>query len=242
MAQTSGPSTPEVQKFTPNSTRQMVNPFTGDFNYNIDLLELDGGYPINISYSSTIGMTEEASSTGFGWQLNIGRINRTVRGLPDDFNGEKIVKRLSQKKELTIGLGAGVDAEIFGLPVGIGVSSGLTFSNMRGVDLATNLGIKTTQNIGDATLSAGLSLGVSSNEGASISPNAGLKYKDFSINAGAKISATEGLKQAGFTVTSQKLQQYGSLSFPLAMARTPFTPKIEVPVTNTSGSFKFRFG
>ncbi|SEM14051.1 hypothetical protein SAMN04488505_103489 [Chitinophaga rupis] len=216
--------------------------FSGDLNYNISLLELDGGYPINISYSSAIGMTEEASALGFGWQLNIGRINRTVRGLPDDFNGDVILRTLSQQKEWTIGLGAGVDAEIFGLPIGVGVSGGLTFSNMRGVDIATNLGVKFAKDIGGTKLSAGLNIGISNNEGASISPNIGLQYRDFSLQAGATISSMEGIKQSGFLLNYNKLQQYGSASFPLTMARTPFTPKIEFPVNNNSGSFKFRFG
>ncbi|HEU4717367.1 MAG TPA: hypothetical protein VFU15_06030, partial [Bacteroidia bacterium] len=46
-ALTGGPSQPEVQSFEPVSTSDMVDLFSGDFNYNIPLLDMDG-YPINI--------------------------------------------------------------------------------------------------------------------------------------------------------------------------------------------------
>ena len=51
-ALTTGPTTPEVQSFTPYGTSDMVNLFTGDFNYNIPLIELpgpNGGYPFNLA-------------------------------------------------------------------------------------------------------------------------------------------------------------------------------------------------
>lgn len=44
-ALTGGPSQPEVESFEPIGTSQMVDPFSGDFNYNIPLLDIDG-YPI----------------------------------------------------------------------------------------------------------------------------------------------------------------------------------------------------
>ena len=42
----------------------MVDLFSGDFNYNIPLMEV-GGYPINLSYHSGIGMDQEASWVGY---------------------------------------------------------------------------------------------------------------------------------------------------------------------------------
>lgn len=242
-SQTSGPTTPEVQKFTPSSAKDMVNLFTGDLNYNINLLELDGGYPINLSYSSALGMTEEASSVGFAWQINIGRINRTVRGLPDDFNGEPITRQLYQQEELNIGIGAGVDAELFGFPIRVGATSGVTFSNMRGIDINHDLSASITQNIAGVNLSGGLTLGSSTGtEGATISPNVGLKYGSFSLGLNTKISSTEGLRYLGITANNQRLNPMGSMSFPLIMAKTPFTPRIDFPTSTTSGSFHFRFG
>src|ERR1700749_828281 len=73
LALTNGPSQPEVQSFEPVGTTDMVDLFTGDFNYNIPLFELpgpNGGYPFNLSYHSGIGMDQEASWVGLGWNLN----------------------------------------------------------------------------------------------------------------------------------------------------------------------------
>ncbi len=245
LCQTSGPATPETQKFTPGSVNQMVNLFTGDLNYNINLLEMDGGYPINLSYSSGNGMTEEAGCVGLGWQLNIGRINRMVRGLPDDFKGDKVTRVLYQKKDWNIGIGAGFDVEFLGFPlqVGVGATSGLTFSNMRGVDIERNLSAGISTKSGDMSLSAGLNLGMSSNEGASLSPNAGLQFADFKIGISGKINSMEGVKYLGITANSARLNINTNLnSFPLLSAKTPFTPKIDFPTSNLSGSFKFRLG
>ncbi|MBK8705979.1 MAG: hypothetical protein IPN33_22110 [Saprospiraceae bacterium] len=101
-ALTGGPSQPEVQSFEPVGTSDMVDPFTGDFNYNIPLLDIDG-YPINIAYHSGITMDQEASWVGLGWNINPGVINRGMRGIPDDFNGDEVVKHLSMKPNRTYG-------------------------------------------------------------------------------------------------------------------------------------------
>jgi len=41
-ALTGGPSQPEVQSFEPVGTTDMVDLFSGDFNYNIPLLDVEG--------------------------------------------------------------------------------------------------------------------------------------------------------------------------------------------------------
>src|SRR5437016_6339837 len=65
-ALTSGPSQPEFSSFEPVNTTDMVDLFTGDFNYNIPLLDIEG-YPVNISYHSGITMDQEATWVGLGW-------------------------------------------------------------------------------------------------------------------------------------------------------------------------------
>lgn len=94
---TSGPSQPEVQSFEPVGTNQMVDVFSGDFSYNIPLLDV-GGYPINISYHAGIGMEQDASWVGLGWNINPGVINRNTRGIPDDFNGTDKIKKTTYFK------------------------------------------------------------------------------------------------------------------------------------------------
>lgn len=103
-ALTGGPSQPEVESFEPVSTTEMVNLFTGDFNYNIPLLTVpgpNGGYPINLAYHAGIGMEQEASWTGLGWNINPGVINRNMRGVPDDFDGDEVVKTMYYKPQQT---------------------------------------------------------------------------------------------------------------------------------------------
>src|ERR1700754_5026809 len=82
-ALTSGPAQPEVQAFQPAGVTDMVDLKSGDFKYNIPLLDVDG-YPLNLSYQSGTGMDDEASWVGAGWSLNTGSVNRQVRGVPDD--------------------------------------------------------------------------------------------------------------------------------------------------------------
>ncbi|MBA3971199.1 MAG: hypothetical protein H0X46_03495, partial [Bacteroidetes bacterium] len=82
-ALTSGPSQIEMQSFEPAGTSDMVDVFTGDFNYNIPLFDLpgpNGSYPFNLAYHSGIGMDQEASWVGLGWNINPGAINRDKRG------------------------------------------------------------------------------------------------------------------------------------------------------------------
>src|ERR1700760_3747782 len=91
LALTTGPSQPEVQAFEPVGTTDMVDMFSGSFVYNIPLMDVEG-YPVNISYHGGVTMEQEASWVGLGWNINPGAINRSVRGLPDDFNGDTLFR------------------------------------------------------------------------------------------------------------------------------------------------------
>ncbi len=142
-ALTGGPSQPEVQSFEPIGTSDMVDPFSGDFNYNIPLMDIDG-YPINIAYHSGITMDQEASWVGLGWNINPGVINRGMRGIPDDFNGDEVVKELSMKPNKTYGLNTGSGIEIFGLDklkLGIAYSIGVRYNNYNGVGIEQGLNL-----------------------------------------------------------------------------------------------------
>ena len=67
-ALTSGPTQPEFNAFTPIGTSDMVNLSTGDFNYNIPIMDV-GGYPLNLSYNSGVTMDQEASWVGREMEL-----------------------------------------------------------------------------------------------------------------------------------------------------------------------------
>ncbi|HSC38948.1 MAG TPA: hypothetical protein VLD19_13795, partial [Chitinophagaceae bacterium] len=138
-----GPTQPEMQSFQSVNASNMVDLFSGDFSYNIPLLDV-GGYPINIHYSSGISMDQESSWVGLGWNINPGTISRNMRGLPDDFDGtDKVDKTLSMKDNKTIGVTGGGDLELFGLPLTLGASLGVFHNNYRGwgTEAAINVGI-----------------------------------------------------------------------------------------------------
>jgi hypothetical protein len=68
---------------------QNVSPLTGDFNYGLPLLTVPGPngeqYALSLSYNAGIGMEQQASLVGLGWNINIPSIARNVNGNPDDF-------------------------------------------------------------------------------------------------------------------------------------------------------------
>jgi len=105
MALTSGPTSPEFTSFEPVATTDMVNDFTGDFTYNIPVLNVPGpdgaGYSMSLAYHSGSSSEEEASWVGFGWTLNPGAINRNKVGYPDEFNGVSVKKYNKQKPNWT---------------------------------------------------------------------------------------------------------------------------------------------
>lgn len=131
-----GPSQPEIEGFTPVGANDMVDLFTGDFNYSIPLMDVDG-YPINLGYQSGVGMDQEASWVGLGWNLNPGSINRSKRGLPDDFKGDEIQKRSYVKPSSTFTVGGGFDLKVFGLKTGynptFGVNLELFYNTYKGM-------------------------------------------------------------------------------------------------------------
>src|SRR5690606_36391378 len=176
-ALTSGASQPETSSFEPVGTTDMVDLFTGDFTYNIPLFELpgpNGGYPFNLAYHAGIGMDQEASWCGLGWNLNPGTINRQMRGLPDEFKGDEILSKVSMKPSRTIGTGAGVGIEIFG---GLGVSGDLSlfYNNYKGAGVEVGASLSYSKSVGGGA-TAGLSLGISANsqEGIGVNPSLSL--------------------------------------------------------------------
>jgi len=130
-----GPGQAESSGFSLNSNDGMVDPFTGDFTYSIPVMNVEG-YPVVLSYNSNVGMTDEASWVGLGWNLNVGSVAREMRGLPDDFDGSQSISRVYNVKEddLTNGWKAGVTAGMMwkGLPIKRKSKLGLDFSLLFG--------------------------------------------------------------------------------------------------------------
>jgi hypothetical protein len=201
-----GPDQPEVQGFTPISSDGMVDPFTGDFSYNIPLLEVDG-YPINIAYSAGIGMEQEASWVGLGWSLNPGVVNRNMRGIPDDFSGDEIVQEYNQKDNWTAGASAGINLELFSIDGtniagGLSASQSIEYNNYSGFNSSFSIG-PSFEIAGETGLEVGLNYTGSSQGGVTIGANVALsdgnKRDDKVINKlsiGSSFNSRQGLQQS----------------------------------------------
>lgn len=215
LALTGGPSQPEVQSFEPIGTSDMVDLFSGDFNYNLPLMDVEG-YPINIAYHSGVGMDQEASWVGLGWNINPGVINRNMRGLPDDFSGENITKEINIKPNKTWGVAAELQIELFGYEgkgsnsgnsgsVNLGFSFGFNFNNYTGPSISQgiNLALSAGSSAG-GSLNAGLGLTSSSDDGLTIQPSVGFSARvsktessttSIGVNIGTSFNSRAGLKQ-----------------------------------------------
>jgi hypothetical protein len=206
-ALTGGPSQPEVQSFEPIGTTDMVDAFSGDFTYNIPLLDVDG-YPINLSYHSGVGMDQEASWCGLGWNINPGVVNRNIRGIPDDFAGEdKVTKESNVKANQTFRVDLGASLELIGFDSenidgtggtsnangavgGLSVSFGLGiyYNNYRGMGYSLTAGAN--MNIGP--LGLGAQMGFDNQSGIDFSPNVSLTAR-FSNDANTETAAKGGV-------------------------------------------------
>lgn len=189
-ALTSGPTAPEATSFEPVDTTDMVDLLTGDFTYNIPMLEVPGpagGYPLSLSYHAGIQPNEDASWVGLGWTLNPGAINRSVNGYPDDYQNVSNMNRTfwegGETKTLTVGVSVGVANAA-------SVSAGLSFSNdtFRGRGVGGYVGAGVGFNIGGND-SPG-SIGINGQIG--VTPY-GDPYASAGVSAGLGTTAEESL-------------------------------------------------
>lgn len=211
---------PEVSGFSIGSTDGMVDKFTGDFSYSIPLVDAEG-YPIVLAYNSNISMLDEASWVGLGWNLNVGAISRDMRGIPDDFNGEDIVKRQFNQQDVgTEGSKNGgytsisVGGESGGVGIGISFLAGKYKDNYLGIGKTYDL------NIGGSARYSSQSNG--EDGGLFLSPtiNLGMSYDSkngvgstfgFGLNAGYDNNANSS-KSASVSYQRSKHSRYGLMS------------------------------
>jgi hypothetical protein len=176
-ALTSGPTAPEATSFEPVDTTDMVNLATGDFTYNIPLLEVPGpagGYPLSLSYHAGIQPNEDASWVGLGWTLNPGAISRSVNGYPDDQLGA-VRKRNDYN--------AGSERSTFSVGVGV---AGATFNLSISNDSNLGLGVGTSMSVGTSFGVGGKhgGIGINASVGAG-NDGYGNSYEYGDANAGA---------------------------------------------------------
>lgn len=264
-ALTSGPTQPEVSSFTPASTSDMVDLFTGNFQYNIPLMDV-GGYPINISYSAGPGMDEEASWVGLGWNLNPGVINRQMRGVPDDFKGDSISKTFNIRPDITTGVTVGAGIEIKGLPknkigigVGLNLSRGIYYNTYRGYGQV--VGVTPTFSIGNTSkgaLTTGLGLSYDSQSGLNLTPSIGLSLNtgkiSNSLGASLSINSRRGLRDLSIAYNVSKFYEdliidgknvfgsLGGISTSISFGGSTYTPTSDLPLRNNAFTFHGTLG
>ncbi|MHB1279178.1 MAG: hypothetical protein ACYC1Q_12375, partial [Bacteroidia bacterium] len=154
-------------------------------------------------------MDQEASWVGLGWNLNPGVINRNMRGLPDDFNGDEITEEFNIKRNTTIGVKSGANIELLGKKfksklsetqkksnkksVSIGGHTGIYVNSYNGAGIDVGLSFSVAGGIMDKMApawGAGLNLNFNSDGGTTIQPSANISlHKD---RAKKKISGVGG--------------------------------------------------
>ncbi|MCK9210123.1 MAG: hypothetical protein M0P61_04720 [Ignavibacteriaceae bacterium] len=163
-AQTGGPGQPEFMQFKPATATDLANPTTGSFSYNIPLFDV-GGYPVNLSYQSGITMEDVASIVGLGWNINIGSITHTMRGLPDDFKGDVVTRKIYMKPNITYGGNVNVGIEFAGLQIGAGLNMGLGifYNNYNGYGAEQSVGLSLSMHKQGTSGKAAIGVGMKAN-------------------------------------------------------------------------------
>ncbi len=214
MAISGGPSQPEFTSFTPVEVTDMVDLFTGDFQYNIPLLEVEG-YPVNLSYATGMGIEDPASCVGFGWTLNAaGVINRAVRGIPDDFSGDEITTETNIKPNWTVGVGIGGSVELIGFDFGEKIKNvnlneflkndlsvkpnlniGILYNNYTGLGYNASLGASVDAALAGnrVKLGAAGALGIGSESGLGVDGSLSASIDDKKNNSFINVGLTAGI-------------------------------------------------
>lgn len=259
-ALTGGPAQPEFNAFTPIGTSDMVDLASGDFSYNIPLMDI-GGFPINLAYSSGVTMDQEASWVGLGWDLSIGQINRQMRGLPDDFDGDEVKYENNVKPNTTVGGTFQFSPELFGFekekrPVDsilvgkANLSFTLTYNTYTGLSLSPSFGIS-------HDLANGCSVGFdmsSSPDGLVLSPSASLSNKtkkqketnnSFNSSFGVSFNSRQGISNFNLSAdiskptisTTKSIVNGTSIGSTISYISNTYSPSVQANVENSSFTF-----
>ncbi len=243
-----GPATPEVQGPTSGTATQLIDPFTGDFAYTIPLLNV-GGYPIDLIYQSGVTVNQEASWVGLGWSLSPGVVNREVRGLPDDFNGDILNTRMHLKPSETNTVGGALGLQVFGLDVlkiGLTLNATVSHNNYTGWGLKAGLDPALSASVGgDAKLggSLGVSVGIDSREGGYLAPAIGLsaefekKHLSDDLQLGVNINSRTGLEEILFGLESKYVWDQSGVEGEYQFASPTYTPFPKIPMYTSSVLF-----
>ncbi|WP_146080439.1 hypothetical protein [Nonlabens xylanidelens] len=248
-----GPTQPEFNSFTPIGASDMVDLTSGDFNYSIPVMDV-GGYPLSLGYSSSTNFDSPSSWVGHGWDLSAGQINRSMRVVPDDFDGtDKIKTKNNKRPEETYVLGANIHPSVSGndalIPVQLNLGLALEYNNYRGLSVLPSLGI--ALNIHNK-LSPSLNFAPTSANGVSIGGNLGISaIPGLTLGAGFNYNSFQGFQGLNTSITSnvsvpfkqRNVNASGSFTSRLDLgAPKSFTPAYNLGLTNFLGRFEVGSG
>lgn len=265
---TGGPSQPEMAGFTPTNTDNMVDLFSGDFHYTIPIMTVpgpNGGFPINLNYTSGVGMEQEASWVGLGWNLNPGAINRQVRGVPDDFRGDIVEKVYHRRDNNTFLFSPTGGGEVYGDDFGLGINqtNSFIYNTYNGISLSRRFGISAsyvrTKEVNGKTkretfAQVGYSINQDSDNGitTSFSSNGG-KYlkggfyygynsKSGTYTYGNQISLSVPYQYDESAEAKENPMHIGCGGVGRSFSTAATLPPIRVPMTSNSWGLSFQVG
>ncbi len=233
LALTTGPQSPDATSFEPTDTSTMVNPVTGDFVYNVPLMEVpgpEGSYPLSLSYHAGINPEQESSWVGLGWTLNPGSVTRSVNGFPDDWANIQGSRRDYWEGGVTNTTSVGVN-----IPV-INVSADVTV--IKDTYLGVGVGWNVAYSFGIGKKGSGImaSIGVGSNpysDGFSVT--GGLSAGSVGLTASLGENASVGISASVFNILGATLSTNGaSASFSLPIESQLSNSKEGLIQTETS--------
>ncbi|MBL4576976.1 MAG: hypothetical protein JKX74_00810, partial [Flavobacteriales bacterium] len=232
----SGPSPTDFSTYN-DATDDMVDMFTGDFSYSIPLMEMEG-FPVTIGYNAGITMEQDASWVGLGWSLNLGSINRRLRGIPDDFNGsDVIVKQKNIKPNRTVGISFKPNMEFVGISSNADLipgKLGLYYNSYQG------LGFEVSKTLTVPKWGKPLHLSYNSQSGITHSfDHINFKRSEFLSDFSGGLNSRQGLRLNG----QNALRELGQHKFTNISGTTDIQiPSTTDAFTNSSMTFKFKSG
>jgi hypothetical protein len=166
---------------------------------------------MNLVYNSGANMDQEASWVGLGWNITPGQINRNMRGLPDEFNGDDVVeKEYNVRDNNTYGGSVNGVLELFGCDaLKLNLSRGLSYNTY------TKFAVETSINPSFRFGPLNASIGVTSNSqtGVDIKPSVGISFEKeknletysqtgtIGLTAGLSYNSRAGLKSMSIEST-----------------------------------------
>ena len=237
-ALTSGPSSPEFTDFEPVATTDMVNLFSGDFNYNLPVINIPGpdggGYALSLSYHSGSTSETEASWVGHGWSLNPGAINRNTRGFPDDYKNTDVKRYSKNRVNWSGSVQNSVGVEIFGKKESEEKSDSSN-TLVRGGSISANTTIRFNNRQG-FTRYYGLGLGAAGVANLSVNRSAqGVTY-------GANINVARILMRAPAAITEREKSLMDKDTYDEEVATRALKRRMQGLVSSTVSSFTSTYG